>query len=134
MAAIISDWFEITPFLPRLHSTAADLGFCQRLVAKGGVTIADDGGVGGFAAWDAPMLTHLYMRADLRGGGTGQRLLDARKAESDRIDLWCFQANTEARAFYTAEGFAEHDRTDGRACEEQLPDIRFHWHRGGETA
>ena len=62
-----------------------------------------------------------------RGRGVGKALLDTAKARSDRLELWCFQANAGARRFYAREGLAEVERTDGAGNDEKLPDVRLVW-------
>ena len=49
------------------------------------------------------------------------------KAGRDRLELWTFQANTRAIAFYRREGFVEAARTDGSGNDEKLPDLRLVW-------
>ena len=84
--------------------------------------------VAGFIALDraAPFVTALYTRAP--GQGIGKRLLDFAKAGRDLLQLWTFQANTGARAFYAREGFVEERRTQGDN-EEGLPDLLLRWLR-----
>ena len=43
-----------------------------------------------------------------------------------RLELWVFQRNTGAVAFYEAHGFAIVEATDGDN-EEQEPDFRMTW-------
>ena len=57
----------------------------------------------------------------------GRRLLRAAMAQSPRLWLWTFQANTGAQRFYLREGFAEIRRTDGAGNDEGLPDIQYSW-------
>ena len=60
----------------------------------------------------------------------GRRMSARRaKARSPRLELWTFQANTRARAFYAREGFAEVKLTDGQGNDEELPDVRMVWNR-----
>lgn len=126
MAAILSDWFEHTPFVPRLHTAKQDLAFCRSMVAEGGVTIAALSGVAGYMALSGDVVCHLFVRADLRRFGVGKRLLDLAKEGRSSLHLWCFQANTGARAFYEREGFRAVARTPGDN-EEKLPDVKYLW-------
>jgi len=49
----------------------------------------------------------------------------------DGFELWVFQRNGPALAFYHARGFRETLRTDGSANEEHEPDALFEWARPG---
>jgi len=74
----------------------------------------------------ADWLDQLYVDAGRSGHGIGTALLDKAKSERDSLDLWTFQANQRARAFYERHGFVEVGRTDGDN-EEGAPDLRYHW-------
>ena len=45
-----------------------------------------------------------------------------------RLQLWTFQRNANARAFYEAHGFACVQLTGGSDNEEHEPDARYVWH------
>lgn len=125
--AILSDWIEETPWMPRLHSHDSMVGFWrQRLTDARGWVAERDGTVAGFALRDGADLTALYLRREARGLGLGRRLLGAAQTGQDRLHLWVFAANRPARAFYTKAGFTETGRTAGDN-EEGLPDIAMEW-------
>ena len=129
LAAILSDWIDATDWMPRIHTREDDLRFVAGMVAQGGVTVAREGGrVQGFLAAMGATVRALYVAPEARRKGVGHALLDRAKTRGDRLDLWCFQANEEARAFYEAEGFTEAGRTPG-ANDEGLPDVRLIWRR-----
>ena len=48
----------------------------------------------------------------------------------DVLQLWTFQGNVKARAFYERRGFTAAEFTDGEGNEERLPDVRYEWRRG----
>ena len=127
IGGIIGDWFETTPYLPRLHSLPEDIEFAGHLITDGGVTVAEDGSVLGFVAYRAPLLSHLFVHAGARGKGIGSLLMDMVKTEAQAIELWCFQANEEARRFYESRGFEIVEETDGARNEEKIPDLRYLW-------
>ncbi|MCX6431760.1 MAG: GNAT family N-acetyltransferase [Actinobacteria bacterium] len=81
----------------------------------------------GFALRRAGWLNHLYVDPPSWRAGVGRELL-ARAVHdvAEGVDLWVFQRNAAARAFYMQERFVEVERTDGRGNEEQEPDIRMH--------
>ncbi|WP_299141516.1 GNAT family N-acetyltransferase [uncultured Tateyamaria sp.] len=133
VGGILSAFVDETPWMPRLHTRAEDIGFAGQMIDRGWVDVAETGGsVAGFAACDGETLHALYVTAAARRQGHGQALLLRVLDGCDRLTLWTFQANTGAQAFYAAHGFAEVERTDGAGNDEGLPDIKFIWKR--ETA
>lgn len=131
-AAIVNDWIDATPWMPRIHDAATIAWFYREHVFRHQrVTVIERGGeVAGFLALDPTRdcVTSLYLHAAARGSGLGARLLGHAKAQTPRLSLWAFQANTGARRFYLREGFREGRRSDGEN-EERLPDIEFLWQR-----
>jgi GNAT superfamily N-acetyltransferase len=131
LARILGDWLRGTGWMPVLHTRAEDLAFLRRMIASHRVLVARDG-TGrtlGFISIHQCDIAGFYVAEDARGLGIGKSLLDAVKAEQDRLALWTFQANTGAIAFYLREGFVETERTDGAGNEEHLPDVRMIWRR-----
>ena len=137
IAAILNDWIDETPWMPRIHTPAEveayfrDTVLAQQLcwVGMRGTAIA------GFLALDPAdtLVTSLYLAPSARGAGLGKALLNRAKAECPTgLGLWTFVANTGARRFYQREGFREVARTDGDN-EEGLPDILLRWAPGGGT-
>jgi putative acetyltransferase len=115
------------PYLPELHSSEDDHAFFAGLVAAGGVTVAEvDGAVAGFLAL-GERVDHLYVHPDHYRQGLGSALLRAAQAERPRLELWVFQRNADAIAFYEAHGFAVVEATDGAGNEEREPDFRMAW-------
>lgn len=127
IATILSDFIDDTPWMPRLHSRADDLGFCCRLVDRGGVTVAMAGSVVGFLSRRGDTVEALYVARDWRRRGIGAALLGHARDGARRLDLWTFAANHEARDFYRHQGFAEVDSGGGDGNAEGLPDIRYLW-------
>lgn len=81
----------------------------------------------GLLVLDGDGLDQLYVDPDSTGQGLGTRLVDLAKARRpDGLDLWTFQANTRARAFYRRQGFVE-GRTTSGDNEEHAPDVRLSW-------
>ena len=134
IADILSDWIDETDWMPRIHTRAEDRGFGHFLLDKTSVTVARRGGqVLGFLARQGEVVHALYIVGAARRQGVGQALLDAVKQRADRLELWTFQANEPAQAFYRAQGFAEAERTDGSGNDEKLPDLRMVWQAGRMT-
>jgi GNAT superfamily N-acetyltransferase len=119
------------PYLPDLHSPKEDLEFiretvlnaCTVIVAKTGETIV------GFCAYRDGWIDHLYVLPKHHGKGVGTSLLASAKHANDRLELWVFQKNARAIAFYERNGFAAVERTDGSGNEEKEPDSRLYWQR-----
>lgn len=130
VAGILTAFQTDTPWMPKLHSHAGNRKFCARIIDQGGVTVGvRDARIAGFLNVDGAEIDHLYLDPADHRQGLGRRLVDHAKIGAARLDLWCFQANTGARAFYERLGFEEQMRTDGATNEEKLPDIRYVWTR-----
>lgn len=133
LALILKRWIRETAWMPQLHTEQEDMRFIRRLIQDKDVTVLRSWtGVHAFLARDGDMIHALYCAPRSRGFGYGAQLLDGAKARSDRLQLWCFQDNTRARAFYAREGFTEVEETDGAGNDEKLPDVRLVWERGDE--
>ena len=127
---ILSAFIDDTPWMPRIHSRAQDLGFAADLIDRGWVSVALAGEqVAGFAARDGETVHALYISERMWGRGLGTMLVHQMQAAEDRLSLWTFQANTRAQEFYAHLGFQEIERTDGAGNDEGLPDIRMEWSR-----
>ena len=127
LAAILGNFFEETPYLPRLHTPDEDHAFVAALIARGAVTVAANPDVCGFMAQEGEEIGQLYLSPDARGQGIGSRLLQEAQSRADRLTLWCFQQNQGARRFYERHGFQAVAETDGAGNEEGCPDIRYEW-------
>lgn len=114
---------------PRLHSAAEDIAHAAAMIARGWVTVAElSGQVRGFLAQDRDWVNALYIHPDAQRQGLGRALVTHAMTRAPKLQLWTFQANAGARAFYQRLGFCEAERTNGATTEEQLPDMRLVWH------
>ena len=137
MAQVLGGWIKATPWMPKLHLPVEDVWFCSSLIDTCDVWVLrqpvvigpteTDDTVSGFLARRGDEVQALYLAPDARGQGYGKALLDLAKAVRDRLELWTFQANIRAIAFYRREGFTETARTDGSGNDEKLPDLRLVW-------
>ena len=121
---------EGLPYLPELHSDEETHAWMANVVVPGSeVWLAEIAGrVVGFAAIAGEHLDHLYVRPGHQRQGIGGRLLAKAKAVSlERLDLWTFQRNAAARAFYERHGFVAVEFGDGSGNEEGEPDVRYEW-------
>ena len=117
------------PYLPVLHTDEETAEFFAGLVTRGLVQLAErDDRVLGFAAVHGSWLEHLAVRPGAQSQGIGGRLVDWTKGLLPTgIDLWVFQQNVRARAFYASHGFREVLLTDGADNEEHQPDAYLRW-------
>jgi GNAT superfamily N-acetyltransferase len=116
------------PYLPILHDDAEDHAYFAGVVEREEVTLSEDRGVPvAFLALDGDEVDHLYVHAEHHRRGHGARLLTHAQARRDRLELWVFQRNRGAIAFYAAHGFAVVESTDGAGNEEREPDHRMAW-------
>jgi GNAT superfamily N-acetyltransferase len=74
---------------------------------------------------------HLYVAPEHWRRGYGPLLLNAAKQSADALQLWTFQRNRDARAFYATAGFREVELTAGERNEERTPDVRLVWRSAG---
>ncbi len=119
------------PYLPpRTRSDAQVEAWVRDVVLPGAaVWVAElDGRVVGYAAVEGDTLDALYLLAEVRRRGIGSRLLAAAQAHRPRgLDLFVFQKNTGARAFYLRHGFAVTATRDGSDNMEREPDLAMRW-------
>lgn len=93
---------------------------CDIIVAERHGTVA------GFLSHTRGLISHLYVHPAHQSAGVGSALLDdALARHPSPLHLWCFEANTRARALYESRGFRAVERTDGSNNGEGLPDIRY---------
>ena len=120
---------EALPYLPVLHTPQDDRNFFTGVLATCRVTVAEADGIVGFIAWQTGWVDHLYIDAPWRGHGIGGAMLGEAKQAEPRLDLWAFQKNLAAIAFYKRHGFAVVRETDGAENEEKEPDVLMRWTR-----
>ncbi len=118
------------PWLPVLHGREATVAFFQHVIlarADVWIEITADGELLGFIAFDGREIEHLYVAPGHQRQGTGARLLRLAQARGGPLELWTFQRNAHAQAFYRRHGFQPVRETDGAHNEEREPDVRFRW-------
>ena len=119
------------PWLPVIHSPHEVLEFFHDQVLPSQTVIVADklGQVAGFVAYADGWLNHLYVAPNAWRDGTGSQLLRRGQAASSTLQLWTFQRNNTARAFYVRFGFEQVELTDGQRNEEKMPDVWMVWRR-----
>jgi GNAT superfamily N-acetyltransferase len=121
------------PFMPAsVHPPHEVVAFYAGIDLAAGVRepwVAEDSrGVVAFLEMTADWLDALYVHPDAQGEGIGTALLElAKTLRPNGFELWVFESNTPARAFYARHGLVERERTDGSGNEEKAPDIRMAW-------
>ncbi|HEY4161660.1 MAG TPA: GNAT family N-acetyltransferase [Dongiaceae bacterium] len=119
------------PWLAGLHTPEQDRDFFRARVFE---TCAVWGGFGetaleGVIAFREGWIDQLYIAPTAQGLGLGSALLGIAKSRESDLQLWTFQRNTRARAFYEARGFHLIHETDGAENEEREPDALYRWMR-----
>jgi putative acetyltransferase len=121
------------PSFPELHTWEEDREHFTSVVFRDySVFVAeetDTGAILGFIAFNVELVGHLYLVPEAQGRGLGRELLAVAKQGLERLQLWTFQQNQRARAFYRKQGFSEIRFTDGAATEEKQPDVLLEWRR-----
>jgi len=123
---------ERLPSLSGLHTPDQDRGYfrgqvfdtCEVWGAFAGGRLA------GFIAFREDWIDHLYILPGDQGRGLGRALLAIPKSKYRTLNLWTFQRNAGARAFYEANGFSGVELTDGSRNDEREPDVRYFWQAG----
>ncbi|MCE3290043.1 MAG: family N-acetyltransferase [Caulobacter sp.] len=131
-APAIAAVYRLSAWHPHIHTPEEDVAFFSgRMLPEQTVWVVEDGQgvVVAFAAAQGDFLNHLFVHPDAQGMGHGSRLLEHVRGGLDFLQLWTFQGNVRARAFYEAHDFAAAEFTDGEGNEEKLPDVRYEWRR-----
>jgi GNAT superfamily N-acetyltransferase len=130
-APAIAAVYRVSAWHPHIHTPEEDVAFFSgRMLPQQTVWVIEDGGsVVAYAAAQADFLNHLFVHPEAQGRGHGSRLLGGVQAGLDFLQLWTFQGNAKARAFYERRGFVAAEFTDGEGNEERLPDVRYEWRR-----
>ncbi|MEQ8482420.1 MAG: GNAT family N-acetyltransferase [Hoeflea sp.] len=136
-AAIINDYIDATPWLPRTVSREELEGiFTPDLLESRVVLVAEnDNAIAGYASLDkeAGFLHALYLRPESRRQGVGKALLNATKAaRPGGFDLTVFELNANACRFYVREGLIEVPEGRKTDTEEGIPTLLMRW--TGEAA
>lgn len=122
---------QALPTLPIVNTPEEDaIFFSQIMPAENDIfVIESDGAVKAFAASRDGWLNHLYVQPEDWRRGFGRALLEHVRRDLDTLQLWTFQDNARARAFYRRCEFIEVEFTDGAYNEEKTPDVRCVWTR-----
>ncbi|MCA7883792.1 GNAT family N-acetyltransferase [Burkholderia contaminans] len=122
----------LASYAPLAHSEAAVRDWvANMLVPSGNVTVAvNDNRIVGMAvhvvtdgvAW----LDQLYVHPEFKRQGIGSALLESVKSQTvGKLQLYTFQMNRDAAAFYERYGFIAIAHSDGSRNEEGCPDVLY---------
>ncbi len=116
--------------VPERHDFSTHLKFLKNeLISRNSVYLCIDTNadkVVGLMALADSELNQLYVHIDYqrRGIGTGFIQL-AKKLSPEKLELFSFEVNIKAQAFYRHHGFFVIGQ--GYENEENMPDIRYRW-------
>ncbi len=123
---------QALPWPVGLHTPAEDQWFFRERVFKTcevwGAFERD--AMIGMIAFRTDWIDQLYVLPKAQGCGVGTALLEVAQRCFDRLQLWTFQRNMQARRFYETRGFVLVRETDGARNEEREPDALYFWTRG----
>jgi GNAT superfamily N-acetyltransferase len=124
---------QAMPYLRLAHTSDETRDYFARVVCDrphAWWVVRHRGQIAAYMLIDGESLDHLYVAPGYQGRGFGSALLAKAKTLSPhRLELWTFQRNAPARAFYAARGFRATQQTNG-ANEEGEPDVQYEWRRG----
>jgi GNAT superfamily N-acetyltransferase len=115
-------------YLPHFHTDDQGARFIFDLVASAQVRVAvKDRIIIGFAAVRVGWLEHVNVHPAFQSAGVGSQLIGWAKETSPMgLNLWVFQRNTRAQAFYVSHGWLVVAMSDGDN-EEGQPDVQMRW-------
>jgi ribosomal protein S18 acetylase RimI-like enzyme len=122
---------EALPTLAGLHTPAEDRWFFRERMfptCQLWGSFSDQELVG-FIAFREGWIDQLYILPTWQGRRIGTTLLNIAQSRFDRLSLWTFQRNQNARKFYEKYGFRLVTETDGSRNEEKEPDALYLWQR-----
>lgn len=128
--------FHATYDFPLAHSDDQVRHWIRNLMQSESETwvVEEDGRIVGMMVLEDAMLDQLYLHPQHWRHGIGSRLVAlAKERRPGGLDLYTFQENTAARAFYEHHGFAVVDLNDGSRNEEHQPDVRYAWRPGPDA-
>lgn len=122
----------LASYAPLAHSEAAVRDWVANiLIPTGSVTVAvNNDRLVGMAAHSivdgVAWLDQLYVCPQFKRQGIGTSLLKSVKSQTDgKLQLYTFQMNHDAAAFYERHGFVAIAYSDGSRNEEGCPDVLY---------
>ncbi|MFS0865873.1 N-acetyltransferase family protein [Microbacterium sp. 179-B 1A2 NHS] len=118
---------EAMPWLKVVHTLDEDVVWvAEVLMPRSEVRVAQlDDRIVGFIATRPGWVEQLYVAPTAQGRGVGSALLlEHLRTAPGSLQLWTFQRNSRARAFYERHGFSPVRETDGDN-EEAEPDVLY---------
>jgi len=122
---------EKMEYLPIIHTPQENRNYFSDLVEARTVLVIKQNNTNvGFTHLNDTWIMHLYIDPSFQNQGFGKLLLDKLKTLSpSELNLWVFEANTQAIKFYEREGFTliEKRNKEQSTNEEHLPDRQYRW-------
>lgn len=122
---------EEMAYLPTVHTDEETNNYFSGLVRAGKIQVIKENGViTGFMHTEDGWIHHLYIAPRFQRRGLGKLLLEKAKEDNPNgLQLWVFEANTEAIKFYERESFLLIEKRDQKKTtnEENLPDRKYQW-------
>ncbi|MCC8405338.1 GNAT family N-acetyltransferase [Paraburkholderia sp. MMS20-SJTN17] len=122
----------LASYAPLAHSEAAVRDWVANiLIPSGSVTVAVNNdrivGMAAHSIFDGvTWLNQLYVYPQFKRQGIGTSLLESVKSQTDgKLQLYTFQMNHDAAAFYERHGFVAIAYSDGSRNEEGCPDVLY---------
>ena len=131
-AAVVNDYIDETPWLPRVQERAEiEAVFAPELLEKRRILVVRQRGeVAGYMSIDpsVSVVTAIYLRAGMRGSGVGARMLDAAKRMMPQgFELSVFEPNADALRFYARQGLVEVPERRNESTEEGIATLTMRW-------
>ncbi|WP_323119098.1 GNAT family N-acetyltransferase [Burkholderia alba] len=131
---------ELAAYAPLAHPEAGVRAWIANvLIPSGGVTVATEDrqllGMSAHTSADGVVwLDQLYVCPSRKRRGIGTALLNHVKSQTPgMLQLYTFQPNLAAIAFYERHGFVAIGYGDGSENEEHCPDALYRWTRHAPT-
>lgn len=125
-AAIVNDWIDATPWMPRVHSRDDIARFVAEALPLREIWVTGEP-VAGYLSLNGETGQVVALYTSRPGHGLGKALMDCAKAGRDALHLWTHEPNAAAHRFYRREGFVVADRNP--LGDDGLPELRMEWRR-----
>jgi putative acetyltransferase len=127
-AVAIAAIHKAANFLPLRDPAEEHLRFVREMMSDNQTWVAEaDGEIVGYVVFNDAWVRHVFVRPDRQGQGYGATLLSHAMADRRERQLWTYEGNARARAFYENRGWVLVETTDGRGNEENEPEVRYIW-------
>ncbi len=131
--SILRNWIFDTDWMPKQLNDVETMvqWWAEHFQNEHAWVAENEGRVVGFCSRQrgSNNISALYVTPDAQNGGLGKQLLDLAKQNCNRIVVWAFEANENARRFYHREGLIEIDREMDE--DLNIMDVEHRWTKHG---